>query len=78
MSNSKFEAAFSYVTNDGPLFWFETTLNAPNKKIVKYDLNAPEKGFQQVVPETKDVLDSLDIVDNDKLVLVYLQDVKVI
>jgi prolyl oligopeptidase len=52
-------------------------LNAPNKRIVKYDLSHPEKGFQEVVPETKDVLDSLDIVDNNKLVLVYLQDVKV-
>lgn len=76
--NSTFEAEYSYLTNDGPVFWFQTTLNAPNKRIVKYDLSAPEKGFVKVIPESKkDVLDDVTVIDNDKLVLTYLSDVKV-
>ena len=74
---STFEAEFRYLTNDGPLFWFQSTLDAPNKRIVQYDLRNPEKGFVTLVPESTSVLDDVTVIDKDKLVLVYLQDVKV-
>lgn len=72
----EFKAEFSYITNDDSVFWFVTTLDAPRKRIVKYDLKHPELGFQTVIPESKDVLDEVNIADNDKLILVYLSDVK--
>lgn len=71
-----FENSYDYITNDGPLFWFMTTLDAPKKRVVKYDLTAPEKGFVEVIPETGDVISFISAVDNDKLVIARLQDVK--
>ncbi|KAI8998164.1 prolyl oligopeptidase [Gaertneriomyces semiglobifer] len=71
-----FIAEFSYVTNEGPVFWFETALQAPKRRIVKYDLTKPKDGFVEVIPESEDVLALNNVVDGDKLVLVYLHDVK--
>ena len=73
---SQFEARFSYITNDGPIFWFESTKNAPKGKLVKYNLEQPELGFVDVIPETNDVISFMTVIDNDKLVVVYLKDVK--
>ncbi|KAJ3095664.1 hypothetical protein HDU96_001096 [Phlyctochytrium bullatum] len=57
-------------------FFFRTTLKAPKRRIVKFDLNHPEKGFEEVIPESEDVLESYSLIDTDKLFLVYLKDVK--
>ena len=37
----KFEAEYQYLTNDDSVFYFVTTLNAPKRRVVKYDLNNP-------------------------------------
>ncbi|KAJ3058042.1 hypothetical protein HDU99_006997, partial [Rhizoclosmatium hyalinum] len=72
----KWEAEFSCIANEGTTFFFETTSNAPKKRIVKYDLTKPELGFVEVVAETENPLDFNNVVDENKLVLVYLKDVK--
>ncbi|KAI8927313.1 prolyl oligopeptidase [Entophlyctis helioformis] len=69
-------AEYRYIANDGTLFWFVTTLDAPNRKVVKYDLAAPEKGFVDVIPESKSVLALTNVVNDNKLVIVYIEDVK--
>ncbi|KAJ3337301.1 hypothetical protein HDU91_001514, partial [Kappamyces sp. JEL0680] len=71
-----FDAAYEYITNDGPVLYFETTLQAPKKRIVKYDLDAPAKGFQEVIPEGKDVISFTTVVDGNKLIIARLADVK--
>jgi prolyl oligopeptidase len=77
-----FDSEYNYITNDGPLFWFQTTLNAPKKRVVKYDLTNPEnvfiinKGFVEVIAETDDVISFLVVADYDKLIVTRLQDVK--
>ena len=38
-----FEASYDYVTNDGPIFYFKTNLNAPKYKVVSLDFT---KGFE--------------------------------
>lgn len=72
----EWKAEFSYLTNNGPVFYFETTLDAPRKKIIKFDLTNPELGFIDVVPQSSDVLSISTVVADNKLILVYLQDVK--
>ncbi|TPX63319.1 hypothetical protein SpCBS45565_g06684 [Spizellomyces sp. 'palustris'] len=72
----EFTAEFDYVTNEGSVFWFQTTLNAPKRRIVKYDLADPQKGFVEVIPESEDVLSFNRVADEDKLILAYLHDVK--
>ncbi|KAI8614161.1 prolyl oligopeptidase [Chytriomyces sp. MP71] len=70
------EAQYSWIANEGPVVYFETTLNAPKKRIIKYNLEQPELGFTEVVPETENPLDFNNVVDKNKLVLVHLKDVK--
>ena len=65
------------MTNDGPIFYFVTTMSAPNKRVVKIDIDSLEKGWHEVIPQSKHVLDECAVIDKNKLVLVYLADVKV-
>ncbi|KAG0211043.1 hypothetical protein BGX28_008613 [Mortierella sp. GBA30] len=71
-----FKAHYSYLTNDGTVFYFTTNKDAPRDKVVKYDLAKPEEGFIDVVPESEDVLDAATVINGDKLVLSYMRDVK--
>ncbi|KAF9911224.1 hypothetical protein EC991_004448 [Linnemannia zychae] len=71
-----FKAHYDYLTNDGTVFYFTTNKDAPRDKIVKYDLAKPEEGFTDIVPESEDVLSDVTVVNDDKLVLVYMHDVK--
>ncbi|KAJ3217087.1 hypothetical protein HDU67_008556 [Dinochytrium kinnereticum] len=60
----------------GTSFFFRTTLNAPKRRIVKYDLAHPEKGFEEIIGEKEDVIELCNLADKNKLILVYLQHVK--
>ncbi|KAG0197876.1 hypothetical protein BGX28_008638 [Mortierella sp. GBA30] len=71
-----FEAQYSYLTNEGALFYFQTNKDAPLGRIVKYDLSKPEEGFTEVVAQTQDVLSCSLVIDKDKLILQYIHDVK--
>ena len=73
-----FSAEFEYLTNDGSVFYFKTTLNAPNRRIVKIDIKNDHKEWIEVIPESHHVLDDCMVNDQDKLILVYLAHVKVI
>ncbi|GJJ75412.1 prolyl oligopeptidase [Entomortierella parvispora] len=71
-----FEADYSYLTNDDTVFYFQTNKDAPRDKIVKYDLAKPEEGFVDIVLQADDVLVDSAVVDGNKLVLIYMRDVK--
>ena len=71
-----FTASWDYVANDGSIFWFQTTLKAPKKRIVKCDISKPHVTFSEVVPESEDLLSFNKVVNDDTLILVYLHDVK--
>ncbi|CAI0435434.1 unnamed protein product [Linum tenue] len=71
-----FDAQYEPVANDGTTFTFLTNKDAPRYKLVRVDLNDPSS-WTDVVPESeKDVLESADVVNGDKLILSYLSDVK--
>ena len=71
-----FEAEYSYITNDGPKFYFKTNKNAPKYKIVTYDLK--EGVFKDLIAERDaEVLQYAACVDETNLVVVHLKDVKV-
>ncbi|KAJ3077267.1 hypothetical protein HDU98_004229 [Podochytrium sp. JEL0797] len=72
----QWEAEYSILANEGTVFFFKTSKDAPKKRIVKFDIAQPELGFVQVVAETENPLDFVNVVDKNKLVLVYLKDVK--
>ncbi|HEX6986937.1 MAG TPA: prolyl oligopeptidase family serine peptidase [Planctomycetaceae bacterium] len=76
----EFENEYSFLGNDGPVFYFRTDLNAPKKRIVAIDTRkATKENFKEhlveVLPETNDVLDGVSFVGN-MFVCSYLQDAK--
>ena len=69
-----FDAAYNFVGNDGTRFWFHTDLQSPRGKIVEIDIKNPARNnWKVIVPETKDALQSVSLVNN-KFILNYLKD----
>lgn len=71
-----FEAQFTYVANDGPVFTFFTNQNAPKYKIVRVDIENPAV-WSDVIPESQtNVINSVDCVNMNQLLVCYISDVK--
>ncbi|MBA5638770.1 S9 family peptidase [Duganella sp. LX20W] len=69
-----FDAAYNFIDNDGPVFWFRTDLKAPRARIITIDTRKPERAnWKEIVPESARTLVSANIV-NQQLVADYLSD----
>ncbi len=54
----KFDAEYGYLGNNGPVFYVETTLDAPKGRIVSINLGSPEaSGWKTPVPEMADSIE---------------------
>ncbi|RUO95880.1 prolyl oligopeptidase [Jimgerdemannia flammicorona] len=73
-----YDSMYRYVTNEGSKFYFHVSHpeKSPRGKIVVVDVENLGPGFVDVVPETEDILSKFLAVDGDKLVLVYLRDLR--
>ncbi len=70
----KADAEYTFIDNDGPVFAFQTNLNAPLGRIVSIDTSKPlPSKIDEVVPESKDKLESVNTV-GDRFVALYLHD----
>jgi len=65
--------SYSFIGNDGSVFYFRTDKDAPRSKVVKVDVLAKEPVWTDVVPESAETLNGVGFI-NDQLVLNYLQD----
>ncbi len=71
---SEFEADYSFVDNDGLLFWFRTDLEAPKGRLIAIDITQPQKDhWQEIIPEGDDTLEGVGIL-NHQFVVDYLKD----
>ncbi len=71
---TEFDAAYSFLGNDGPVFWFLTNLDAPRGRIVGIDITAPEREkWKTLVPEAEETLRSVSVIDH-MFVTSYLRD----
>jgi prolyl oligopeptidase len=69
-----FDAAYNFIDNDGPVFWFQTDLDAPRGKIIAIDTRNPErKNWKVIVPEAAETLQSVSFI-NHMFVANYLKD----
>ena len=69
-----FDAAYTFVGNEGSRFWFQTDLQASRGKIIEIDTARPSRAnWKVVVPEGKETLLTTTLVDH-KFVLNYLKD----
>ncbi|XP_072103314.1 prolyl endopeptidase-like [Mobula birostris] len=73
-----FDAEYSYLTNEGPVFTFRTNHNAPRNRVININLEQPAMSeWRELIPQhEKDVLDWATCVNDKFLVLNYLKDVK--
>jgi prolyl oligopeptidase len=53
-----FAAQYSLIGNEGSTLYFMTTAEAPRGRVVKIDMNNPDAGWQAVIPQGRDTLQS--------------------
>ena len=69
-----FDAAYSFIGNNGTRFWFQTDLQAPRGKVIEIDTANPARSnWKVIVPEGKETLQATSVVNN-KFILNYLKD----
>ena len=71
-----FDADYSFVDNDGPVFWFRTDLNAPRGRLIAIDIRKPARAnWKEIIPQTDDTLRGVSVVNN-QFILQYLKDAR--
>jgi prolyl oligopeptidase len=69
-----FDAAYEFVGNDGPLFWFRTDLEAPRGRLIGIDTRAPERSrWKEIIPQSEATLEGVSVV-GERFIARYLQD----
>src|SRR5262249_46224911 len=59
-----FDAAYTFVGNQGTRFWFQTDLQASRGKIIEIDVSNPAReNWKVIVPESKESLQATTFVD---------------
>jgi prolyl oligopeptidase len=71
-----FENEYGFIANDGPVFYFQTDLDAPRRRVVAIDIRSPDREhWREVVPQSEDTLVSTGMVGN-MFVARYLRDAR--
>ena len=71
-----FENEYSFVGNDDHILYFQTNVDAPNRRVIAIDLKKPAKeNWKELIPQTDNALNSVGIVGN-MFVCEYLKDAK--
>ncbi len=71
-----FDAKYDFIDNDGPVFWFQTDLDAPRGRLIAIDTRHPERtNWKTLVPQGPDTLEFVHAVNNSFL-LGYLKDAR--
>ncbi|HMO80052.1 MAG TPA: prolyl oligopeptidase family serine peptidase [Pyrinomonadaceae bacterium] len=68
-----FAAAYGFLGNDGPVFYFQTDRVAPLGKVVSVNVLARQHVWKEIVPEAKETLRGVNFINN-WFVLNYLKD----
>jgi prolyl oligopeptidase len=69
-----FDQNYSFICNDGPIFYFKTDFKAPRGRVIAIDIRKPATNdWREIVPESKETLRSADMIGN-LLLCDYLKD----
>jgi prolyl oligopeptidase len=67
-----FDATYSFIDNDGPVFYFRTDAEAPSYRVIAIDIERPDRpNWRTVIPEGDDVLQDVTVI-NGQFVASYL------
>jgi prolyl oligopeptidase len=73
---SNFEYEYTFVGNDGPVFYFQTNLDAPRRRVVAIDIRQPEQeNWREIIPQRDETLRGVAFVGN-LFVASYLKDAR--
>lgn len=71
-----FDADYSFIDNDGPVFWFKTDLNASRHRVIAIDITKPERAnWKELIPEAAETLAGAGVVNN-QFICSYLKDAR--
>jgi len=71
-----FDADYSFIDNDGPVFWFKTDLNASRHRVIAIDIKKPERtNWKELIPEAAETLAGVGVVNN-QFICSYLKDAR--
>ncbi len=71
-----FDASYAFIANEGPVFWFETNLDAPRKRIIAIDTRQPERAnWKEILPESEETVRGIGMI-GDRFVVSYLKDAR--
>lgn len=71
-----FDNEYSFVGNDGPLFYFQTDLEAPRRRLIAIDIRRPQRGaWKEIIPQSDTVLSGVGYVGN-LFIAQYLKDAR--
>jgi prolyl oligopeptidase len=71
---SAFDASYSFIGNDGPVFWFRSDLNAARGCVLAIDTRKPARDdWKVVVPEARETLEGVSLV-GEHFIASYLKD----
>ncbi|WP_156894821.1 prolyl oligopeptidase family serine peptidase [Janthinobacterium sp. 1_2014MBL_MicDiv] len=69
-----FDASYSFIDNDGPVFFFKTDNKAPKSRVIAIDTRKPAPAdWKEIVPQSEETLVAVNLINN-QLVLDYLKD----
>ncbi|MBW4637138.1 MAG: prolyl oligopeptidase family serine peptidase [Gloeocapsa sp. UFS-A4-WI-NPMV-4B04] len=71
---NQFEANFSFIDNEGTVFWFQTDLDAPRSRVIAIDTSNPSRdAWQEIIPQADETLEGVGLLNN-QFVASYLKD----
>jgi prolyl oligopeptidase len=71
-----FDHEYTFIDNDGPVFWFKTNRDAARGRVIAIDTRAPAPASWRVlIPEAVETLDNVDVVGGHFLAS-YLKDAR--
>lgn len=69
-----FDASYEFIGNDGPVFWFQTDLDAPRGKVIAIDTREPKRAkWKVLIPESKNTLQTATVI-NQQFIVSYMKD----
>ena len=69
-----FDASYTFLGNDGTVFYFLTDLDAPRRRVIAIDTRHPERSrWREIIPQSQDVLEAVQII-HDTFVANYMHD----
>jgi prolyl oligopeptidase len=69
-----FEAEYSFIDNDGPVFWLKTDLNAARGRVIAIDTRQPDRSkWKELIPQAAETIEGVSALNN-QFVVTYLKD----